>query len=1424
MEQKMRSESFGQLFKRRQSAIATILIIATTLMISGLTPTAQATGKDYSSDAYKLEHISMEKASSQILELGLPVQINKVEKAKTLIVTTSSKADRIKVASVIKLIDSRFPYEVTKLAFNAEKEELPDTAIVNAAVKGIEVGSLTNPPTETVAAKAIIDVNGRNLFSIAPRGLTKYVISGMDSLRSANKLQRQETVSLEKPAAPVKPAITAADAGKNDTVLRLTETARSKISIEKSKPETIYVTAGKPVSVDLATISPTLRQLKEAQKELAEAFKNAEADSVTRFMKDKANAAQIEKLAKNERLDANLLDEIKKLQEKTKASTKSTKTESNPKTAPVTRPETRKDSPRTTRYGSRPDAAYAGKSTVPSLPDKEVKSTKIVSTPKPAPPKKESPGDSLADILKKLEEMKATKTNTTPPVNTKPAVTNPVNTRPVRPVNTRPAITDPVRPVGVKPENTVNAKPPVNKAATSSKNPNELSEEELELTLTLPTNVKITELLELVGKQLKLNYMYDEKQITGDVKLFIHEGQIKVRELYSLVESVLQFKGFVMTRRGKLVTVAKVGEAAGMESEIIGENENVTQVGNVIVTKIFKVKHIDTETAQKTLTDMKLGISITTIPEYGKMIITGYAYRMERIQEVLDMVDLQGRIKEFRHRMLNYLTPSQLAPKLETLAQQLGTVSISVSSAAGPTSSSFSYPPPPKPLSQMSARDRSLYEARKRAALAAHARNNSSSKSTTSTSTIGAATSKSVYLDIDDRTNRILMIGLPESIDIVEKLIDTLDVPQKGISIIRQYKIEYVDASTIIDILAELGITEGGPRPVNTTTSKTARPPVPTTTRGASSGDGPKISLLTETNSLLINATHEKHDEIATIIAHVDVLNPDERTIKIYEIKEVDTQEIIDTLTELGMISGQSSRSSNSRYGSNSSNRTSTNRTSTGRTTAPAPVTPSISTQFSEPLADEPQVAVLETTNSLLVHATAKQHASIEMVVQYVDREPTRDSTPYVIYPLGNLDPIELKKELDVLVDATIEAQTEGKSTGTTSTTPKIINTRTSSGSRDADDRITIVADEETRSLVVYASKKNQQWIGDIITELDKYRSQVLLDVTLVEISKDNEFNLDLDMVTKAGGLATGGSFTQMTKAGSAGVTGLIDPANWGKLIAEAGVTNGSGKAFYADRHIQGLFELMDKKNYGRVLARPSILVKDNQEGQIDATKTIYVGQEKTNVISGTTSNLSTSSDVTFTDYSSGITLTITPHIASDKLLQLDIQLDRTDFDPSDPGKATFGDRTVPKPLNTVSSKVGTTAILPNGATIILGGIETVTQTKGVTKIPILGDIPIFGGLFRGIDESDKQSKLYVFVKANIIRPGDELTGKSDIERISRKKRDTFESDEKKFQGLEGLPGIRPNPMDPEKILEDDEYLKSLKATRPKNYIQIDLE
>ncbi|MHC5138317.1 MAG: hypothetical protein ACYSOF_00250, partial [Planctomycetota bacterium] len=74
------------------------------------------------------------------------------------------------------------------------------------------------------------------------------------------------------------------------------------------------------------------------------------------------------------------------------------------------------------------------------------------------------------------------------------------------------------------------------------------------------------------------------------------------------------------------------------------------------------------------------------------------------------------------------------------------------------------------------------------------------------------------------------------------------------------------------------------------------------------------------------------------------------------------------------------------------------------------------------------------------------------------------------------------------------------------------------------------------------------------------------------------------------------------------------------------------------------------------------------------------------------------------------------------------------------------------------------------------------------------------------VDNNDRENRLYVFVKANVIRPGDQVEGLEDIRRVSGKYRKEFEDMEENFQSVQDFPGIDPPPMDPVKVLEEDDF------------------
>ena len=764
------------------------------------------------------------------------------------------------------------------------------------------------------------------------------------------------------------------------------------------------------------------------------------------------------------------------------------------------------------------------------------------------------------------------------------------------------------------------------------------------LDLALPEKLDVISLLELVGKYLNLNYVYDESKIKNMAVNLKVQGPIKVRDLYPLVESVLRFTGLAMTRKGNLVTVVPIADTLDIDTALIESDSGQVRAGDVIVTRIFQLNYIDTASAKALLEGMKIG-AVTEIAARGTLIVTGYAYRMNRVEQLLEVIDKPGIPKQFRFRQLKYTMASTLAPKIKTLVEQLGDMSIAISST--PTAAT-SQPPRRVPVRQpMPVQP-----------------------------TPAAGSSKpSIYLDADERTNRILMIGQEEELTVVENLIDALDIAQQDLRSLRVYEMQHVDAEDVRKKLEELGII-GASRTGTTTsgriTSRTATPAAP----------------------------------------------------------------------------GQPAAS-------------------------PTPAAMTAPGSEGELPTEEPQVVVIEATNSLMVNASPEQHALIATIISYVDSESEQKAIPYKVYPLQNQSPDHIAEVLKKLIEDVVKDKD--------SKIEKVV--------KKTEENIIIVPDPNTFSLIVYANKKNQDWIADLIKTLDRRRPQVLIDVTLVEVTNKDNFDLDLQLASKFPEMVPG---TTMVS----GVVTPITPSFLGGTVSEAASnpvlgTIAGGQGFYSDKHIQALLTAMETKSYGRVLAKPKILVNDGQVGVIKTadTKNVSITGGST-VSNGTVVAGSTS----YQPYNDGITLTIQPNISEGDLLLLIINLDRTDFVNATANQVT--------PPDTTSSNINTTVTVPDGKTIILGGMLKLGQSKNGNKIPLLGDIPLVGGLFRSTSNSTDDSKLYVFVKANILRPEETLSGLPELERISEKSRAAFEKNEERFQNHQDWPGIKPHPVDPVKVLD----------------------
>ncbi|MGE5294211.1 MAG: secretin N-terminal domain-containing protein [Solirubrobacterales bacterium] len=737
------------------------------------------------------------------------------------------------------------------------------------------------------------------------------------------------------------------------------------------------------------------------------------------------------------------------------------------------------------------------------------------------------------------------------------------------------------------------------------------------LKLDLPAQLEMPQFLELIGEYLHLDYLYEPEKIKGTVLLRLHgklQGQMQVRDLYGLLESVLRFKGFVMTRHeNNLVTIVPAAEVLQANPDLIDPNNRDIQAGDIVVTSIFELRHIAAPAASTLLDSMKLSLAVTPVEDSRSLIVTCYAHQIDRIERLLSVVDRPGQPRDFTFRQLRYTTANSLTKKVQTLLKQMKGVGV----GAGPAQTTV------KAADRPSETDSSL---------------------------------DTVYLDADDRTNRILIIGYAEQIALANRLIDSLDIAQKDLRVLKVYDLQYVEAEEIKTKLQELEII------------------------GARGG------------TTMVGAA---------------------------KIEGVQTTEAV--------------------------------------------------------VVEDAVVVPIEATNSLAINATEEQHARIEAMLAFLDAQVRTESIPYEIYFLENQDPAALAEVLEKIIHETVQDK-DGK-------IQKVL--------QDTNSQILIVPDKNTFSLIVYAAKEDQEWISKLIKTLDRRRPQVLIDVTLVEIRKTDEFDYDLNLITSIPDLTeTGGQTKQFYVDENTTVTDKLLQSDRSQF-ADFEVASGVGTGFYADRHIDALLTAVQTKNYGRVLAKPKVLVNDNEKGNIKTAETTYVKTTSSSLTSESSNLVETSTK--YEPYDAGIKLEITPHISEGQLLRLEITLGRSDF------TSTAGD----KPPDKTSSDITTIVTVPDSSTIILGGMLRLSQSKVASKVPILGDLPFVGGLFRSIDDSDSQSKLYIFVRAEIIRPTDiDAEGYDDLKRISDENRRAFEKHEQEFQNYQSWPGIKSRPVDPPRVLE----------------------
>lgn len=278
-----------------------------------------------------------------------------------------------------------------------------------------------------------------------------------------------------------------------------------------------------------------------------------------------------------------------------------------------------------------------------------------------------------------------------------------------------------------------------------------------------------------------------------------------------------------------------------------------------------------------------------------------------------------------------------------------------------------------------------------------------------------------------------------------------------------------------------------------------------------------------------------------------------------------------------------------------------------------------------------------------------------------------------------------------------------------------------------------VIADIDNNQVLVKAPFAQQADFRKVIEKLDLRRPQVYIEAKIVSLTTSDAFRLAFETqlinANGTGGLVNTNFGLSTFPTGS----NINDPKRVSTTLA--GLTAAVIKSDQVPIIITALQNVAET----RILSTPQLLVNDNEEATIASIR-----QEPT-----TTTSLGGggegSRDVTsFGGYEdAGTTLTVTPRISEGGYLRLEYEVQLSAFD----GTGSDG---IPPPK--IENNVASSASLPTDFTIVVGGIEVDTKRKTVVKVPLLGDIPLVGHLFRDTNKNDATTRLYVFITPKIMR------------------------------------------------------------------------
>jgi type II secretory pathway component GspD/PulD (secretin) len=275
--------------------------------------------------------------------------------------------------------------------------------------------------------------------------------------------------------------------------------------------------------------------------------------------------------------------------------------------------------------------------------------------------------------------------------------------------------------------------------------------------------------------------------------------------------------------------------------------------------------------------------------------------------------------------------------------------------------------------------------------------------------------------------------------------------------------------------------------------------------------------------------------------------------------------------------------------------------------------------------------------------------------------------------------------------------------------------------------QVQIIPDPATNSLIVIAEPETQRQLADLIERLDRRRPQVMIEAKIVIIDTSDGFSLGVELSGGDGlGLDRAFAFTQFGLSQVNPVTGAL------QIIPGSGFNATVVESELADVVVRALAT----HDRARITSAPRIVVNDNATGTLES-----VDQEPFASINAS-ETVSTTSQGGFVD--AGTTINVTPHVSSANYIQLEFEVALSTFTGPPRGEGL----SPPRQTNRILSDV----TLPDGYTVIVGGLNTTAKTTAIQGVPWLEKIPVLKYAFSTRTNTNSNSSLFIFLRPVILK------------------------------------------------------------------------